>query len=76
MKFLPTGAVRYSLYLLCAVVQFRLLRVIPAVHRPHKIDFDAAEPLKLHAFSGALRIVDAVVFHVEPFIRDTSFLGI
>jgi len=57
------------LCVLYAVVQFSLLRVIPAVHRPHKIACDAADPLKLHAFPGALRIADVVVFHIPSSSR-------
>ena len=57
------------LCVLYAVVQFSLLRVIPAVHRPHKIACDAANPLKLHAFPGALRIANVVVFHIPSSSR-------
>ena len=75
MRISPHGRYLYIykvISLLCvlyAVVQFSLLRVIPAVHRPHKIACDAADPLKLHAFPGALRIADVVVFHIPSSSR-------
>ena len=75
MRISPHGRYLYIykvISLLCvlyAVVQLSLLRVIPAVHRPHKIACDAADPLKLHAFPGALRIANVVVFHIPSSSR-------